>query len=190
MAQPKALLLADLRARIQAHQHQVLDGFRPLDEAVLTTVPAWGEWSILQCFDHLNQTHAYYNAKIQPALAAPVASRARGDADRYAPSFAGRITMFLAFNPRFSFPASADIAPAAAPPDDTLDRYLHTQTALLRVLDAVADVDLRRTRVPIKQGVTFNLGDTLKFLVYHDALHMEQAARVRAQVTQAGLEQV
>lgn len=191
MAHPKALLLADLRSRIQAHQHTVMDSFRPLDEAILTQIPAWGEWSILQCFDHLNQTHAYYNAKIGPALETPVQARSHNDtdrdtdrnADRYAPSFWGRIYMFFAFNPRFSFPAAAEIAPAAAPPADTFSRYLHNQTALLRVLDAVADVDLSRTRIPIKRGVSFNLGDCLKILVYHDALHIDQATRVREKVT-------
>lgn len=185
MAQSKALLLADLRARIQAHQHTVLDGFRPLETATLAAVPAWGEWSIRQCFDHLNQTHAYYTAKIGPALEDPVPARSRGDNDRYAPSFWGRIYMFFALNPRYSFPTPADIAPATEPPADTLDRYLRNQTALLRVLDAVTDVDLSRTRIPIKSGVSFNLGDCLKILVYHDALHINQATRVRTQVAPA-----
>lgn len=39
-------------------------------------------------------------------------------------------------------------------------------------------IDLCRTQVPIALGVRFNLGDCLKILVYHDALHLSQALHV------------
>lgn len=220
----KGVFLSDLRSRIETRQHQVLEGFRPLSPDELGRRPAAGEWSILECFDHLNQTHAYYAPKIETALRDPArvqprvgggsgaeagadetygpgadvlvetpqagaaqtgaaqADTPQADADRYAPSFWGRIYMAFAFNPRLSFPTAAVLQPGAALDAAVLERFLENQQQLLRRLEALAEVDLRATRVPISGMVRFNLGDCLKILVYHDELHANQAFGVRRAV--------
>lgn len=174
----KALFLDDLRVRSVAHAQQVAAAFMPLSQAQLVWRPSPKEWSILHCLDHLNQTHLYYQSKLARVLTHPVAAPERDD--DYAPSWWGRIYMAFAFNPRLSFPTPDVVAPQATPPVDAAAVYLARQVELRARLDAVAQVDLRRTRVPIEKGVSFNVGDCLRILVYHDALHLGQAAAVAA----------
>jgi hypothetical protein len=171
-------LVTDLVARIEEHQRNVATLFEPLSEEQLLWQPDPKEWSILQCFDHLNLTHQYYMPKVTQALENAV-SAAPG-ADRYAPSFWAGIYMHFAFNPRYSFSAPTGVVPGTALQRTVLNVYLEKQEALLRVLDRAPHIDLCRTRVPIAKGVSFNLGDCLKILVYHDGLHMRQACNVRA----------
>lgn len=180
MPTTKAILLADLRSMIHAHQADVDAVFQPLDDATLAWRPSPKEWSILICFDHLNQTHAYYHAKIARALSAPVP--VEGDKDAYRASFWGRIYMFFALNPRLSFPTPNALMPNTAPQRTVLADYLARQQTLLDLLKTLDNVDLSRTRIPIEKNVAFNLGDCLKILVHHDSLHIHQAHDVLAQV--------
>lgn len=174
---PKPDFLADLRGRIHEHAEQVTSVFLELDDAQLGWQPRSGEWSVLQCFDHLNLTHDYYAPKVAGGLAQR--GLANPADDSYAPSFWGRIYMHFSFNPKYSFPAPSAVVPAAhSLGRDVLHRYLAKQEALLENLDAVADINLRATTVPVVKFVRFNLGDCLKILVYHDQLHIDQAERV------------
>ncbi len=175
----KSTFLADLRTHIATHQRDVQQIFRPLDDDMLTWRPGPKAWSILLCFDHLNQTHLYYQAKIARALAAPIV--AEPERDEYRASFWGGVYMAFALNPRFSFPTPDVLAPSATPTRAALDDYLRKQDELLATLDQVATVDLMRTSIPIEKSVRFNLGDCLKILVYHDGLHIRQAHGVLSQ---------
>lgn len=172
----KAALFADLRSRIEAHVAVVTAVFLTLSDEQLTRQPDPKAWSILQCFDHLNLTHAYYRPKIEAALVQPRPEKA--EADRYKPSFWGRIYMHFAFNPKYSFPTVEEMTPETAVTRQALYIYLHKQTELLQTLDQTVGIDLRGSAIPIAKGVQFNLGDVLKILVYHDELHIGQAEDV------------
>jgi hypothetical protein len=178
----KSAFLDDLREKIQAHGEVVTAVFQPLTLAQLQWQPDPKEWNILQCFDHLNLTHDYYTPKIEAALASPQPAR---EQDVYQPSFWGRIYMYFSFNPKYSFPAAAEIAPNTAVPLDasTFAHYLSRQELFLDFLDRVNAADLSKTRIPIARGIQFNLGDCLKILAYHDELHIGQAQRVLAGVS-------
>ena len=165
--------LFDLRNKIKEHCETVTAVYRPLTLEQLTTQPDPKEWSILQCFDHLNLTHDYYEPKIQAGLANPTPKDPTDDA--YKPSFWGRIYMHFAFNPKYSFSVADEMAPQTAVSRDALAIYLNKQDHLLQTLTQVADVHLAKTKIPISTGVNFNLGDCLKILVYHDSLHFLQA---------------
>ena len=165
----------DLRTHVDQHRARVIDTFRPLSDAQLNWTPSLKEWDTLQCFDHLNLTHDYYAPKIAAALVEP----GQGD-DVYKPSFWGRIYMFFAFNPRFSFPAADALTPVQRPTRTVLDDYLTRLEELTNVIDRAENVNLNATRVHIESFVSFNLGDCMKVLVYHDELHINQAQRVLA----------
>lgn len=190
----KSDFFADLVAHIQEHSAKTRRQFQPLAAQDLSWSPAPKEWSILQCFDHLNQTHVYYVDKIAEVLPHapqddPALGLATGQAPVYKPAFWARVYMFFALNPRFSFPAPDTTTPQAQPDVTVLDTFLEKQQALLNLLESVETVDLVQTRIPIKKSVYFNLGDCLKIMVYHDALHMRQAEgvlRARAQTATSG----
>ncbi len=183
---PKPDFLADLRCHIGEHTQQVQSLFLELDDEQLAQQPAPGEWTILQCFDHLNLTHDYYAPKIAGGIAQQRQANtvASPSADSYAPSFWGRIYMYFSLNPKYSFPTAPEITPAASQLDrDVLHTYLAKQETLLQTLSAVETLDLRRTTIPIEKFVRFNLGDCLKVVVYHDGLHVRQAERVLRNVS-------
>ena len=165
--------LFDLRNKIKEHCETVTAVYRPLTLEQLSTQPDPKEWSILQCFDHLNLTHDYYEPKIQAGLANPTPKDETNDA--YKPSFWGRIYMHFSFNPKYSFSVAEEMAPQTAVSRDALAIYLNKQDHLLQTLTQLDDINLAKTKIPISTGVNFNLGDCLKVLVYHDALHFLQA---------------
>ncbi len=175
----KQNFLADLQQHIAAHCETVVNTFCMLDTVQLQWQPMAkekAEWSILQCFDHLNLTHAYYMAKLVGPMAN--APQAPAGQDLYKPSFWGGIYMYFALNPKYSFPSPEPITPTGQPDREVLTAYLARQKELLQLCEAVGPLDLVKTMVPIEKFVRFNLGDCLKILVYHDALHIGQAQRV------------
>ncbi len=172
----KQNFFVDLHQRIEAHGEAVTAVFHPLSHAQLNWRPAPNEWNILQCFEHLNLTHDYYAAKIEEVL--PTATPHTIGSDPYKPSFWGRIYMYFAFNPRYSFPTADEITPNATLARTVLDVYLHKQEILRQLLAQAVDIDLVETGVNIEKGIRFNLGDCLKIMVYHDELHIGQAGRV------------
>jgi hypothetical protein len=175
---PKSAFLTDLKTRIEQHCETVVTVFQPLEDQQLNWRPDRKEWNISQCFDHLNLTHEYYTPRIKSALDKP--SPVSPAKDSYKPSFWGRIYMYFALNPRYSFPTAEAITPETAASREVLAVYLTKQTSLLEILGQVDHVDLSQTPIPIEKGVKFNLGDCLKVLVYHDALHIGQAQGVLA----------
>lgn len=169
---------ADLQATIAQHCTIVAREFQPLTLEQAAWQPGPREWSVLQCFDHLNLTHDYYRPRIAAVLARPeLASRA---SEGYVPSRWGRIYMYFALNPRWSFPVPAQLAPVEEPSTMVLEAYLQRQDMLLVLLARAESADLCLPTVPIERGVRFSLGDCLKIVVEHDALHVAQAQGVQA----------
>lgn len=171
----KVAFLGDLTRLVEQHCETVVARFQPLTHEQLAWKPAANEWNILQCFDHLNLTHDYYTPKIRRAFDNPVVTQGNS---LYRPSFWGRIYMYFALNPRYSFPTAPEIRPQSILTADVLQTYLAKQETLLAWLDEVAQIDLCATRIPIEKFVRFNLGDCLKVLVYHNGLHIGQAEGV------------
>ncbi len=53
-------LFASLRAGIRAHREILRERFAPASSERLAARPEAGEWSVLECLDHLVTTHDYY----------------------------------------------------------------------------------------------------------------------------------
>ena len=172
----KADFVADLRQKVNENCETVTAVFQPLTLDQLQWQPDAKEWNILQCFEHLNLTHDYYTPKIETAIANP---KPLQTPDEYKPAFFGRLYMHFAFNPKYSFSTAAEMVPDTAVDPTVFTTYLAKQEALLDFLEQVAHVNLK-TKVPISTAVNFHLGDCLKILPYHDALHIDQAQRVLA----------
>jgi hypothetical protein len=171
----KSALLRDLRGHIHQHCAIVEAAFQPLSNTHLNWQYDSKQWSIGQCFDHLNLTHAFYRPRVDTAMARPTPAR---NPDLYKPSFWGGIYMHFAYNPKYSFPAPSVVVPASELDAGVLKAFLQKQRELLSTLDRVDTINLNAAPIPIKSVVSFNLGDALKILVYHDALHIRQADSV------------
>lgn len=175
--------LNDLVTRIREHSERVATTFAELNDAELAWRPSATEWSVLHCFEHLALTFDYYRPKLTTALATPVRTPPYGGP--YAPSPWGRVYMYFALNPRYSFPTAKAITPTSQADRSIFPAYLARQAELLGIIQELGDVDLVRTHIPIERGVRFNLGDVLRILVYHDEVHFLQAQGVLAAMSSA-----
>ena len=174
------VLLAGLQEEAGKQVALVCNEFAPLRADDLRWHPSARDWNILQCFDHLNETHAYYARRIQAADRQLLP--ATGADAPYNPSFWGRIYMNFAFNPRFSFPARGEIAPGTDLSSGVIETWLAHQATLAAWLRDGDQIDLTATPIPIERRVSFNLGDCLSILIRHNELHIGQAQRVLAQL--------
>lgn len=173
-------LLAGLQEEAGKQIDLVRSEFAALRTDELLWHPSTKDWNILQCFDHLNETHSYYARRIRVAQRQPLPQT--GADVPYRSSFWGRIYMNFAFNPRLSFPARGEIAPGTDLSPAVLETWFAHQATLLAWFQEGAQTDLSATRIPIERRVAFNLGDVLSILIRHNNLHIGQAQRVLAQL--------
>ncbi|MNY06764.1 DinB superfamily protein [compost metagenome] len=63
-----------------------------------------------------------------------------------------------------------------------IDEFVDQQNELLRLLETSRKVSLNKTRtsISISKWIRLKLGDTLRFVIYHNQRHMAQAFRLRS----------
>lgn len=172
---PQLIALAE---RIAASVQTTFGG---LTAAQLNWKPQPDEWSIGQCFDHLNiSTRTYF----------PMLEQVRAGTRQ--PTLAERIPILPALlGPlliRMLDPATARPMPAPAvfqPTQSTVDSniistFLATQQQFIAYLHDLSGVDLRREIItsPAARFVTYSLLDACRIIVVHEELHSVQATRV------------
>ncbi len=178
--------LTTLRDRLDA-----IDGAARALAAPLAAVqrlwrPAPDRWGVADCFEHLIATGAAYYPRASAAL---VADRPIEPARRAALAGAPyRSTWFGRWFVRAAGPGGRRIRaprPFVPPPAqaDAPERFLVQQGELRAILAAADGRDLGAVRVPspVSRLLTLRLGDCLAMLVAHEARHLAQAERVRAE---------
>jgi hypothetical protein len=63
----------------------------------------------------------------------------------------------------------------------TIDRFIDQQTTMLQLLNQSRKVDLSKTKVPISitKYIKLKLGDTFRFVIYHNDRHIAQALKLK-----------
>lgn len=61
-----------------------------------------------------------------------------------------------------------------------IDEFINQQESLLRLLEESRKVSLNKTRtaISISKLIKLKLGDTFRFVIYHNQRHMVQAQRI------------
>ncbi|WP_299104021.1 DinB family protein [uncultured Tenacibaculum sp.] len=170
-------LLQDLKELVESHINYV-EQLQQLAEADLQKKQASTSWSAIECLEHLNLYAKFYNKEI----------RKRINESRYPKSaifksgflgnkFAldmlpkeGMKTMktFKSKNPIYSNLVSKEV----------LAQFLILQKELKELLEMAREVDLTKTKTAITLPLLkFRLGDTFRFVIYHNERHIEQAKR-------------
>ena len=165
--------VADMRATAQST-------FAPLSLAELNQQPAPGQWSILECVEHLNRYSRYYNAAFAAALAQP-SSPSRPDA-AVTYSWLGRKSVALAqptnlkkqATLKYLNPTGSRLSLA------TITEFDQHQADLLALLARAHAADLNRKVVPVEffRLLKLRLGEALEFVTLHQQRHLQQASRV------------
>lgn len=160
--------------------------FRALPEETLNRKPAPGSWSVLECLEHLNLYGDFYLPAIENVLREKGDSRGDGQfrsgwlGNYFAESMQpknGKLKKMKTF---------ADKDPSGSRlPADVLDRFLAQQQRMAGLLKKAETADLSRLKTPvsISRWINLRLGDTFRFVIYHNERHVAQAQRALAAVS-------
>lgn len=136
-------------------------------------------WSILECLEHLNRYGKFYipeiSKRIQNSQTKPTEIFSSGTLGNY---FANnmlpkenlkKMKTFKSMNPIHS---NLDRS--------ILNEFISQQKQMIHLLNNAENVDLNKTKtsITISNFIKLKLGDTFRFVIYHNLRHIEQAKRV------------
>ncbi len=127
-----------------------------IDPALLARQPAVGEWSAIQCLQHVVDTeHAVFRARVLAILHGQ-------DFDAYDPDVGGRVHRIVATAPELA------------------DELARMRAQSLRSLDSLLPADLDRAARHAELGMV-SLRELLNEWAAHDTMHVVQAERALMQ---------
>lgn len=178
----------DLQQRIRTVLDMIERAFRPLTDSQLRWKPAPGNWSIIECLQHLNLAEQFYIRQIQHHVGKLGLQQANPTDQPLESNVVGRTFRWIV-DPQttLKFPAPGVIRPRPAADLDVanvLRQFVDLQALLLELLDKAVYLDWNRQQIPSLFGnfLKLRLGDTLLMLVAHTERHINQASRVKAQL--------
>ena len=152
--------------------------FKQLTAAQLNHKRSPESWSILECLEHLNLYGDFYlPAMEQQILAHPqLKSNAvfrSGIVGNYFANLMKDKNGKKMKSPADKNPSNSVLSVT------TIDRFIKQQELLKSLLHQSRTTDLAKVRVPISltKFIRLRLGDTFRFVVYHNERHMAQAQR-------------
>jgi len=184
-AQPAKDLIDELRGYIQQFDLIAAEASEiatPLSEEQFYWQPAPGQWSIGECFLHLNAV----DGSDLPSLEKAIAQGHRIGVFGHPPFRYGFLSrkfvesMEPPAKRRFKAP-KAYLPPAQRPKIEVMNDFLSIHTRLKELVRESNGLDLKRikTPTPVSRFVRFSLGQRFALLAAHDRRHLWQAREVR-----------
>lgn len=179
--------------QLQTRLSAVLDTagreFRPQSDAQFRWKPSPDRWSVLECLQHLNLAERFYIRNIQHKVDAlglvqvsPVDQTLESD-------WVGKTLLYIVDpKTKTKFPAPGIIRPRRPEelnPTEVLNQFIELQSTLHDVLDKAVYLDWNKEKVSTLFGnwLKVRLGDAFLMLVAHTERHMNQAMRVRDEMS-------
>ena len=167
----------------------VKEELMPASSQALSTAPAEGKWSVLQCIEHLNRTSDHYLPELEKAL--KIAKEA-GDAQasEFKTGWIGRkgvkglkprgehiprpMRTFKGMDPGLDQKIS----------DDGLNTFLKRHDVLRQLLDVALKHDPGKRKITsLVKLIKFRVGDAVDFLIAHEERHILQAQRALSETS-------
>lgn len=148
-------------------------------------------WSVLECLEHLNLYGRFYLPEIekriaeQLSLSSPSVPLQRGNKASVFKSgwlgnyFANSMLPKEKLNKMKTF---KNMNPLNSKLDKkVIDEFISQQQQMLRLLEESRKISLNKTRtaISISKLIKLKLGDTFRFVIYHNQRHMVQAQRIK-----------
>lgn len=156
--------------------------FKSLSIEQLNQKPNPEQWSILECLEHLNLYGDYYLPAIEKTMR---------DVKNESASVMFRSGVLGNYFANLMLPKENGQLKKMKSPDDknpvhsqlgytTIERFLKQQELLKKLLDLGKTKDLTKLKTPISisKWIKLRLGDTFRFVVYHNQRHIAQAEKV------------
>lgn len=172
-------LLEELRLKSAGHLDQA-ENYKRLSEKVLNTRLNEDSWSVLECLEHLNLYGDFYLDELERCILKSNSTPQRMFKSTW---FANRTV--LSMLPKEGEKLNKMKAFKNKTPNKSrlsltiLDRFIKQQHRLINLLNKAEQVNLTKVKTRITLPVLkFRLGDTFRFVIYHNERHMIQAENV------------
>lgn len=172
-------LITNLTKNVENIVSTVNKQFKPLSINELNWKKNVDKWSILECLEHLNRYHAYYNTAIKQAL---VAAKTDTKDTSYKNGWFGKmsIDMMSPDNLKKQKAITKFNPTGSQLTKDTVTQFLKYQEELLTLLEQAKSKNISQRKVPVEffKLMRMKIGDALAFVVTHEQRHILQAQNV------------
>lgn len=163
---------------------EVARKYKDLDKELLEFRNSPGEWSLLECLEHLNRYGDFYLPEIEKRV---ISAKKQASGGIFRPGWLGNYfaNLMRGKNGKITkMKSPIDKNPAQEVLSvTTIDRFIKQQEYLKPLLLQAKNIDLTHTKaaISLSRFIRLRLGDTLRFYVYHIERHIAQAERVARQ---------
>ena len=150
--------------------------FLKLSADELNQTPPTGDWSALQCFEHLNLYNRYYISELKTAM-----NEVSGRGEDFGIEFTwiGKksIAMMHPSNRKKQKTFKKMIPVSGTLSVDLIHAFLDDQKTILELLDAAATKDITKKKVKVEffRLLKMNIAETIEFVLVHEQRHILQA---------------
>ncbi|MEN5308340.1 DinB family protein [Chryseobacterium cucumeris] len=136
-------------------------------------------WSTLECLEHLNRYGDFYI----PEISRTISSAGKPSQLYFKPGILGNY-FAKSMLPKEKLNTMKTLK-AMNPIHSNLDKgvvdtFIKQQKKMLELLEEAQYIDLEKTKtsISISKRIKLKLGDTFRFVIYHNARHVEQIKRI------------
>lgn len=152
---------------------------RDLPEAALNLKQNETSWSALECLEHLNLYGRFYIPELSKRVAeARAGSEPVFKSGKLGNYFANSMLPKDKLNKMKTF-KNMNPLNSRLNKDQVIAEFLEQQQELLRLLEHARKISLNKTKtsISISKWIKLKLGDTFRFVIYHNQRHLVQAER-------------
>ncbi|WP_080778817.1 DinB family protein [Chryseobacterium phocaeense] len=171
-------LLDELKTLVQEHIQYAQDLLKESDERLNSRVSD-NSWSVLECFEHLNRYGDFYI----PEISRSISSSKTSSVPFFKPGILGNY-FAESMRPKEKLNKMKTLK-SMNPINSKLNRhvieeFIRQQKQIVELLEKAGNADLNKvkTGISISKLIRLKLGDTFRFVIYHNARHIQQAERV------------
>lgn len=171
-------LLNELKNRTQQHL-QYAEMLLQKPENKLNFRISFDSWSTLECLEHLNRYGDFYIPEISHTILGsqtnPQPFFTPGILGNYfAKMMLPKEKLNMMKTPKAMNPIRSELNKAV------VEKFVIQQKQLLELLEKAHHIDLGKTKtgISISKLIKLKLGDTFRFVIYHNERHVEQAKKV------------
>jgi len=172
------LLLQELAIQVKSHIEQATSLEKQTEKSLNARITP-DSWSVLECIEHLNRYGDFYLPEIEKRInsshSKPELQFKSGLLGNY---FAESMLPKAKLNKMKTF---KNMNPIHSKLDKSvLQTFISQQKKLFLLLENAEKVSLNKTKtsISISTLIKLKLGDTFRFLIFHNERHIQQAQRV------------
>jgi len=171
-------LLNELKERTSQHLEYVRTLTLKTEEELNFRASA-DSWSTLECLEHLNRYGNFYI----PEINRNISSAGKSTQSYFKPGILGNYfakSMLPKEKPNKMKTLKTMNPIHSQLNKDVIDTFIKQQEKMLELLEKAQDIDLEKikTSISISKLIKLKLGDTFRFVIYHNERHIEQIKRI------------